>query len=40
VRYGDRVDIAVGDLADARSLLTALGGVEALFLISPGAKIL
>jgi uncharacterized protein YbjT (DUF2867 family) len=38
-RYGDRVDIAVGDLADARSLLTALEGVGALFLVNSGPEL-
>jgi uncharacterized protein YbjT (DUF2867 family) len=35
-RYGDRVDVAVGDLEDARSLAEALVGVEALFLVNSG----
>jgi uncharacterized protein YbjT (DUF2867 family) len=38
-RYGDRVDIAVGDLAQAKSLLAALEGVEALFLINSGPEL-
>src|SRR5262245_24911645 len=35
-RYGDRVDIAVGDLADAASLEAALRGIDALFLVNVG----
>ena len=35
-RYGDRVDIAVGDLADTESLAAALHGIDALFLVSTG----
>ncbi len=35
-RFGDRVDIAVGDLADASSLTPALAGVDALFLVNAG----
>jgi uncharacterized protein YbjT (DUF2867 family) len=38
-RYGDRVDIVVGDLADARSLRSALGGVDALFLVNSGPEL-
>jgi uncharacterized protein YbjT (DUF2867 family) len=38
-RYGDRVDIAVGDLAHAKSLLAALDGVEALFLVNSGPEL-
>jgi (4-alkanoyl-5-oxo-2,5-dihydrofuran-3-yl)methyl phosphate reductase len=38
-RYGDRVDIFVGDLADRKSLLPALQGAEALFLINSGPEI-
>jgi uncharacterized protein YbjT (DUF2867 family) len=39
VRYGDRVDIAVGDLADSGSLLAALQGVDALFLLNSGPEL-
>jgi uncharacterized protein YbjT (DUF2867 family) len=35
-RFGDRVEIAVGDLADAASLSAALAGVDALFLVNMG----
>lgn len=35
-RFGDRVDLAVGDLADAASLARALRGVDALFLVNSG----
>src|SRR5271156_1274735 len=35
-RFGDRVDVAVGDLADAGSLFAALAGVDALFLGNSG----
>jgi uncharacterized protein YbjT (DUF2867 family) len=38
-RYGDRVDIAVGDLAHAESLLAALEGVRALFLVNSGPEL-
>jgi uncharacterized protein YbjT (DUF2867 family) len=38
-RYTDRVDIVAGDLADADSLLAALQGVDALFLVSSGPEI-
>jgi uncharacterized protein YbjT (DUF2867 family) len=38
-RYGDRVDIAVGDLAHAESLLTALEGVGALFVVNSGPEL-
>jgi uncharacterized protein YbjT (DUF2867 family) len=38
-RYGDRVDVFVGDLADATSLLAALGGVDALFLLNSGPEL-
>lgn len=34
--FGDRVDVAVGDLDDARTLAPALRGVEALFLVHSG----
>src|ERR1700683_3214209 len=38
-RYGNRVDIVSGDLADAGSLLAALQGVDALFLVNSGPEI-
>jgi uncharacterized protein YbjT (DUF2867 family) len=38
-RFGDRVDVFVGDLADSASLQTALDGVEALFLVNTGPQI-
>jgi uncharacterized protein YbjT (DUF2867 family) len=38
-RYGDRVDVAVGDLADAASLAAALGGIDALFLVNSGPEL-
>ncbi len=39
VRYGNRVDVAVGDLADATSLLAALAGVDVLFLVNSGPEL-
>jgi uncharacterized protein YbjT (DUF2867 family) len=39
VRFGDRVDIFVGDLADPASLRPALEGVDALFLVNNGPQI-
>jgi uncharacterized protein YbjT (DUF2867 family) len=38
-RFGDRVDIAVGDLADANSLTKALAGVDEFFLVNSGPEI-
>ena len=38
-RYGDRVDFAVGDLGDRGSLLAALEGVDALFLVNSGPEL-
>lgn len=38
-RFGDRVDIAVGDLADAASVAAALAGVHGLFLVNTGADL-
>jgi uncharacterized protein YbjT (DUF2867 family) len=38
-RYGDRVDIITGDLADAKSLAAALRGIDALLLINVGHEI-
>jgi (4-alkanoyl-5-oxo-2,5-dihydrofuran-3-yl)methyl phosphate reductase len=34
--YGDRVDVAVGDLNDSSSLSLALKGIDSLFLITSG----
>jgi len=38
-RFGDRVDFAVGDLADAESLAAALTGVDAIFLVNSGPRL-
>jgi uncharacterized protein YbjT (DUF2867 family) len=38
-RYGDRVDIFSGDLGDDGSLLPALQGADALFLVNSGPEI-
>jgi uncharacterized protein YbjT (DUF2867 family) len=38
-RFEDRLDVAVGDLADAASLRAALAGVDALFLVNSGPEI-
>src|SRR5271168_3870393 len=38
-RFGDRVDVAVGDLADEASLRAALEGIDALFLVNSGPQI-
>lgn len=38
-RFGDRVDVFVGDLADPASLRAALEGVDALFLVNTGPPI-
>jgi uncharacterized protein YbjT (DUF2867 family) len=38
-RFGDRVEIFVGDLADPEALKTALEGVEEFFLVNSGPKI-
>jgi uncharacterized protein YbjT (DUF2867 family) len=35
-RFGDKVDVAVGDLADEAALKAALGGIDALFLVNSG----
>jgi (4-alkanoyl-5-oxo-2,5-dihydrofuran-3-yl)methyl phosphate reductase len=35
-RYGNRVDVVVGDLTDAASLLPAFAGADTLFLVSSG----
>jgi len=39
LRFGDRVDIFVGDLADATALNAALQGVDKLFLVNSGPEI-
>jgi uncharacterized protein YbjT (DUF2867 family) len=39
LRFGDRVDIFLGDLADPASLRTALQSVDALFLVNTGPQI-
>src|SRR5580704_6596712 len=38
-RYGDRVDIFTGDLADATALNLALKGADALFLVNSGPQL-
>jgi uncharacterized protein YbjT (DUF2867 family) len=38
-RFGDRVEVFVGDLADAASLKSALQDVDALFLVTTGPRI-
>jgi uncharacterized protein YbjT (DUF2867 family) len=38
-QFGDRVDIRVGDLADAESLRRALNGIHELFLVNSGPGI-
>jgi uncharacterized protein YbjT (DUF2867 family) len=38
-RFGERVDIAVGDLGDAGSLQVALAGIDAMFLVNNGPEI-
>jgi len=38
-RFGDRVEVFVGDLADAASLKNSLQGVDALFLVTTGPRI-
>jgi uncharacterized protein YbjT (DUF2867 family) len=38
-RFGDRVDVFVGDLAVPASLRAALEGVDALFLVNTGPQI-
>jgi uncharacterized protein YbjT (DUF2867 family) len=38
-RFGERVDIAVGDLADPKSLANAFAGVETLFLLNSGPQL-
>jgi uncharacterized protein YbjT (DUF2867 family) len=38
-RFGDRVDILVGDLADAATLRPAFAGVDTLFLVNSGHEL-
>src|SRR5580658_10452707 len=38
-RFGDRVEVFVGDLSDPTSLRAALEGVQALFLVNTGPQI-
>src|ERR1700683_312265 len=38
-RYGDRVDVFIGDLADAKTLAAALAGSDALFLVNSGSEL-
>jgi uncharacterized protein YbjT (DUF2867 family) len=38
-RFGDRVDVARGDLEDARSLTPALAGADAIFLVNSGPEL-
>lgn len=38
-RFGDRVEVFVGDLGDPASLSTALDGIDALFLVNSGPTI-
>lgn len=38
-RYGDRVDVFVGDLADATTMKPALTGAEALLLVTSGHEL-
>ena len=38
-RYGDRVDVFVGDLADAMTMKPALTGTEALLLVTSGHEL-
>jgi (4-alkanoyl-5-oxo-2,5-dihydrofuran-3-yl)methyl phosphate reductase len=38
-RFGDRVEVFTGDLADSASLKRALQGVDALFLVTTGPRI-
>jgi uncharacterized protein YbjT (DUF2867 family) len=38
-RYGDRVDIFAGDLADAETLMPALAGADTLFLVNTGPEL-
>jgi uncharacterized protein YbjT (DUF2867 family) len=38
-RYGDRVDVFVGDLADTSTIQAALGGSDAMLLINAGSQL-
>ena len=38
-RFGDRVDVCLGDLANAEALRTALKGIDVLFLVNSGPEI-
>jgi uncharacterized protein YbjT (DUF2867 family) len=38
-RFADRVDVAVGDLGDPRTLAAAMPGVDAVFLVSSGSEL-
>ena len=38
-KFGERVEICIGDLGDEKSLTAALEGVEALFLVTSGPQI-
>ena len=38
-RFGDHVDIFIGDMADSGSLRAALEGIDALFLVNTGPQI-
>src|ERR1700741_5116553 len=38
-RFGDKVEVSVGDLGDKKSLTVALRGIEALFLLTSGPQI-
>jgi len=38
-RFGDRVEIVIGDLSDAASLESAMEGVDQLFLVSTGPQL-
>jgi len=38
-RFGNRVDVFTGDLADATTLMPALAGADALFLITSGPEL-
>jgi uncharacterized protein YbjT (DUF2867 family) len=38
-RYGDRVDVFTGDLADANTLTPALAGADTLFLVNSGPEL-
>lgn len=38
-RFGDRVDVAVGDLTDEAAMISAFRGVDALFLLNTGPEL-